>query len=196
MFKLKDWISVDSKVLDLGCGDGSLLDVLKREKSVSGLGIEIDAGKIKSCLEKGISVIEQDIDNGLENFGNQTFDFVVMSQSIQALKRPELALEEIVRVGKECIVSIPNFANIKCRLQLFFKGQMPVSNALPHDWFSTPNLHLCSLEDFEELCKKCKISIIERKLSKTNGEESFLMKLFPNLFSEVALYKLIKKSWK
>tara|TARA_B100000886_G_scaffold204466_1_gene141201 strand:+ start:410 stop:994 length:585 start_codon:yes stop_codon:yes gene_type:complete len=194
MFKLKDWISEDSKVLDLGCGDGSLLDDLKKEKSVSGLGIEIDAGKIKSCLEKGISVIEQDIDNGLENFGNQTFDFVVMSQSIQALKRPELALEEIVRVGKECIVSIPNFANIKCRLQLFFKGQMPVSNALPHDWFSTPNLHLCSLEDFEELCKKCKISIIERKLSKTNGEESFLMKLFPNLFSEVALYKLIKKS--
>ena len=158
------------------------------------LGIEIDAGKIKSCLEKGISVFEQDIDNGLENFGNQTFDFVVMSQSIQALKRPELALEEIVRVGKECIVSIPNFANIKCRLQLFFKGQMPVSNALPHDWFSTPNLHLCSLEDFDELCKKCKISIIERKLSKTNGEESFVMKLFPNLFSEVALYKLIKKS--
>ena len=194
MFKLKDWISEDSKVLDLGCGDGSLLDDLKKEKSVSGLGIEIDAGKIKSCLEKGISVIEQDIDNGLENFGNQTFDFVVMSQSIQALKRPELALEEIVRVGKECIVSIPNFANIKCRLQLFFKGQMPVSNALPHDRFSTPNLHLCSLEDFEELCKKCKISIIERKLSKTNGEESFLMKLFPNLFSEVALYKLIKKS--
>ncbi len=194
MFKLKDWISEDSKVLDLGCGDGSLLDDLKKEKSVSGLGIEIDAGKIKSCLEKGISVIEQDIDIGLENFGNQTFDFVVMSQSIQALKRPELALEEIVRVGKECIVSIPNFANIKCRLQLFFKGQMPVSNALPHDWFSTPNLHLCSLEDFEELCKKCKILIIERKLSKTNGEESFLMKLFPNLFSEVALYKLIKKS--
>ena len=194
MFKLKEWISEDTKVLDLGCGDGSLLDDLKKDKSVSGLGIEIDAGKIKSCLEKGISVIEQDIDNGLENFGNQTFDFVVMSQSIQALKRPELALEEIVRVGKECIVSIPNFANIKCRLQLFFKGQMPVSNALPHDWFSTPNLHLCSLEDFEELCKKCKISIIERKLSKTNGEESFLMKLFPNLFSEVALYKLIKKS--
>ena len=194
MFKLKDWISEDSKVLDLGCGDGSLLDDLKKDKSVSGLGIEIDAGKIKSCLEKGISVIEQDIDNGLENFGNQTFDFVVMSQSIQALKRPELALEEIVRVGKECIVSIPNFANIKCRMQLFFRGQMPVSNALPHDWFSTPNLHLCSLEDFEELCKKCKISIIERKLSKTNGEESFLMKLFPNLFSEVALYKLIKKS--
>ena len=137
MFKINDWISRDSKVLDLGCGDGSLLNDLRKEKSASGLGIEIDAEKIKSCLKKGISVIEQDIDSGLENFGNQSFDYVVMSQSIQALKKPEVALEEIVRIGKECIVSIPNFANIKCRLQLFFKGQMPVSSALPHDWYST-----------------------------------------------------------
>jgi len=194
MFKINDWISQDSKVLDLGCGDGSLLNDLRKEKSASGLGIEIDAEKIKSCLKKGISVIEQDIDSGLENFGNQSFDFVVMSQSIQALKKPEVALEGIVRIGKECIVSIPNFANIKCRLQLFFKGQMPVSNALPHDWYSTPNLHLCSLEDFEELCKKSNIKIVERKLSKINGEESILMKLLPNLFSEVALYKLVKEN--
>ena len=194
MFKINDWISRDSKVLDLGCGDGSLLNDLKKEKSASGLGIEIDAEKIKSCLKKGISVIEQDIDSGLENFGNQSFDYVVMSQSIQALKKPEVALEEIVRIGKECIVSIPNFANIKCRLQLFFKGQMPVSSALPHDWYSTPNLHLCSLEDFEELCKISNIKIVERKLSKINGEESVLMKLLPNLFSEVALYKLVKEN--
>jgi len=194
MFKINDWISRDSKVLDLGCGDGSLLNDLRKEKSASGLGIEIDAEKIKSCLKKGISVIEQDIDSGLENFGNQSFDYVVMSQSIQALKKPEVALEEIVRIGKECIVSIPNFANIKCRLQLFFKGQMPVSSALPHDWYSTPNLHLCSLEDFEKLCKKSNIKIVERKLSKINGEESILMKLLPNLFSEVALYKLVKEN--
>ena len=194
MFKINDWISRDSKVLDLGCGDGSLLNDLRKEKSASGLGIEIDAEKIKSCLKKGISVIEQDIDSGLENFGNQSFDYVVMSQSIQALKKPEVALEEIVRIGKECIVSIPNFANIKCRLQLFFKGQMPVSSALPYDWYSTPNLHLCSLEDFEELCKKSKIKIVERKLSKINGEENILMKLLPNLFSEVALYKLVKEN--
>ena len=194
MFKINDWISRDSKVLDLGCGDGSLLNDLRKEKSASGLGIEIDAEKIKSCLKKGISVIEQDIDSGLENFGNQSFDYVVMSQSIQALKKPEVALEEIVRIGKECIVSIPNFANIKCRLQLFFKGQMPVSSALPYDWYSTPNLHLCSLEDLEELCKKSNIKIVERKLSKINGEESILMKLLPNLFSEVALYKLVKEN--
>ena len=194
MFKINDWISRDSKVLDLGCGDGSLLNDLRKEKSTSGLGIEIDSEKIKTCLKKGISVIEQDIDSGLENFGNQSFDYVVMSQSIQALKKPEVALEEIVRIGKECIVSIPNFANIKCRLQLFFKGQMPVSSALPHDWYSTPNLHLCSLEDFEELCKISNIKIVERKLSKINGEESVLMKLLPNLFSEVALYKLVKEN--
>ena len=194
MFKINDWISRDSKVLDLGCGDGSLLNDLRKEKSASGLGIEIDAEKIKSCLKKGISVIEQDIDSGLENFGNQSFDYVVMSQSIQALKKPEVALEEIVRIGKECIVSIPNFANIRCRLQLFFKGQMPVSSALPHDWYSTPNLHLCSLEDFEKLCNKSNIKIVERKLSKINGEESILMKLLPNLFSEVALYKLVKEN--
>ena len=100
MFKINDWISRDSKVLDLGCGDGSLLNDLRKEKSASGLGIEIDAEKIKSCLKKGISVIEQDIDSGLENFGNQSFDYVVMSQSIQALKKPEVALEEIVRIGK------------------------------------------------------------------------------------------------
>ena len=194
MFKINDWISPDSKVLDLGCGDGSLLNDLRKEKSASGLGIEIDAEKIKSCLKKGISVIEQDIDSGLENFGNQSFDYVVMSQSIQALKKPELALEEIVRIGKESIVSIPNFANIKCRLQLFFKGQMPISSALPHDWYSTPNLHLCSLEDFEELCQKSNIKIVERKISNINGEDSILMKLFPNLFSEVALYKLVKEN--
>ena len=194
MFKINDWISRDSKVLDLGCGDGSLLNYLRKEKSASGLGIEIDAEKIKSCLKKGISVVEQDIDSGLENFGDQSFDYVVMSQSIQALKKPEVALEEIVRIGKECIVSIPNFANIKCRLQLFFKGQMPVSSALPHDWYSTPNLHLCSLEDFVKLCKKSNIKIVERKLSKINGEDSILMKLLPNLFSEAALYKLVKEN--
>ena len=194
MFEIKDWISKNSKVLDLGCGDGSLIDSLIKEKSSSGLGIEIDNEKINKCLEKGISVIQQDIDNGLENFNSLSFDYVVMSQSIQALKKPDVALEEIVRIGKESIVSIPNFANIKCRVQLLLTGQMPISSALPHDWYSTPNLHLCSLEDFEELCKKLEITIIERRLSKINGEETFLMKAFPNLFSEVALYRLVKEN--
>lgn len=187
---LNAWIPKNSEVLDLGCGDGSLLASLKNKLNVSGYGVDISEKKIQLSLSKGLNVIEQDIDEGLDNFKDASFDIVIMSQSIQALKKPENALKEIVRIGKECIVSIPNFANLKCRVQLALTGKMPVSNALPYDWYSTPNLHLCSLKDFESLCKKLNIRVIERKLSDSNGKSSFLMKTFPNLFTEVALYKL------
>jgi methionine biosynthesis protein MetW len=187
---LNAWIPKNSEVLDLGCGDGSLLASLKNKLNVSGYGVDISEKKIQLSLSRGLNVIEQDIDEGLDNFKDASFDIVIMSQSIQALKKPENALKEIVRIGKECIVSIPNFANLKCRTQLALTGKMPVSNALPYDWYSTPNLHLCSLKDFESLCKKLNIRVIERKLSDSNGRSSFLMKTFPNLFTEVALYKL------
>ena len=187
---LNAWIPKNSEVLDLGCGDGSLLASLKNKLNVSGYGVDISEKKIQLSLSKGLNVIEQDIDEGLDNFKDASFDIVIMSQSIQALKKPENALKEIVRIGKECIVSIPNFANLKCRVQLALTGKMPVSNALPYDWYSTPNLHLCSLKDFESLCKKLNIRVIERKLSDSKGRSSFLMKTFPNLFTEVALYKL------
>lgn len=187
---LNAWIPKNSEVLDLGCGDGSLLASLKNKLNVSGYGVDISEKKIQLSLSKGLNVIEQDIDEGLDNFKDASFDIVIMSQSIQALKKPENALKEIVRIGKECIVSIPNFANLKCRVQLALTGKMPVSNALPYDWYSTPNLHLCSLKDFESLCKKLNIRVIDRKLSDSNGRSSFLMKIFPNLFTEVALYKL------
>ena len=187
---LNAWIPKNSEVLDLGCGDGSLIASLKNKLNVSGYGVDISEKKIQLSLSKGLNVIEQDIDEGLDNFKDASFDIVIMSQSIQALKKPENALKEIVRIGKECIVSIPNFANLKCRVQLALTGKMPVSNALPYDWYSTPNLHLCSLKDFESLCKKLNIRVIERKLSDSNGRSSFLMKTFPNLFTEVALYKL------
>lgn len=190
---LNAWIPKNSEVLDLGCGDGSLLASLKNKLNVSGYGVDISEKKIQLSLSKGLNVIEQDIDEGLDNFKDASFDIVIMSQSIQALKKPENALKEIVRIGKECIVSIPNFANLKCRVQLALTGKMPVSNALPYDWYSTPNLHLCSLKDFESLCKKLNIRVIERKLSDSNGRSSFLMKTFPNLFTEVALYKLKQK---
>ena len=187
---LNAWIPKNSEVLDLGCGDGSLLASLKNKLNVSGYGVDISEKKIQLSLSKGLNVIEQDIDEGLDNFKDASFDIVIMSQSIQALKKPENALKEIVRIGKECIVSIPNFANLKWRAQLALTGKMPVSNALPYDWYSTPNLHLCSLRDFESLCKKLNIRVIDRKLSDSNGRSSFLMKIFPNLFTEVALYKL------
>ena len=186
--------SKNSHILDLGCGDGSMLLELKKELNINGLGVDISEKNIQLSLSKGLNVIEQDIDQGLSNFGDQSFDLVLMSQSIQALKRPDLALSEIIRIGKECIVSIPNFANFKCRLQLFLTGKMPVSSALPHSWYSTPNLHLCSLKDFESLCEGSNIKISEKKLIKASGENTFLSNFFPNLFAEIAIYKLEKKS--
>ena len=190
---LKSWIPKNSEVLDLGCGDGSLLASLKNDLDISGYGVDISEKNIELSLGKGLNVIEQDIDAGLDNFMNSSFDVVIMSQSIQALKKPENALKEIVRIGSECIVSIPNFANLKCRIQLALTGKMPVSKALPHEWYSTPNLHLCSLKDFESLCEKLNIQVIERKLIRNDGKHSIFMKLFPNLFTEVALYKLKQK---
>ncbi|RZO98638.1 MAG: methionine biosynthesis protein MetW [Gammaproteobacteria bacterium] len=190
---LKSWIPKNSEVLDLGCGDGSLLASLKDDLDISGYGVDISEKNIELSLSKGLNVIEQDIDAGLDNFMNSSFDIVIMSQSIQALKKPENALKEIVRIGSECIVSIPNFANLKCRIQLALTGKMPVSKALPHEWYSTPNLHLCSLKDFESLCEKLNIQVIERKLIRNDGKHSIFMKFFPNLFTEVALYKLKQK---
>ena len=190
MFKINDWISQDSKVLDLGCGDGSLLNDLRKEKSASRIGIEIDAEKIKSCLKKGISVIEQDIDSGLENFGNQSFDYVVMSQSIQALKKPEVALEEIVRIGKECIVSIPNFGYWKVRTKLLFFGKMPVTKTLPNTWYNTPNLHMCTIKDLFNFCDEKKI-IIKKVVGVNENKTSLIRKSnleIKNLFSKVGIF--------
>ena len=184
------FINTNDRVLDLGCGDGSLLAFLKENNQVKGLGLEIDHQKIQKCLQKDVSVIDQDIDSGLSNFQDQSFDAVIMSQSIQALRKPEVALEEIIRIGKEAIISIPNFANWRCRLQLIFGGTMPVSSALPHDWYSTPNIHLCSLKDFEKLCVDHGADILDRQLLSFDGEEKSFMKVAPNLLTEIALYRV------
>ena len=184
------FINTNDRVLDLGCGDGSLLAFLKENNQVKGLGLEIDHQKIQKCLQKDVSVIDQNIDSGLSNFQDQSFDAVIMSQSIQALRKPEVALEEIIRIGKEAIISIPNFANWRCRLQLIFGGTMPVSSALPHDWYSTPNIHLCSLKDFEKLCVDHGADILDRQLLSFDGEKQSFMKVAPNLLTEIALYRV------
>ena len=185
-----NFIQPEARVLDLGCGDGSLLAFLRKNNQVRGLGLEIDHQKIQDCLQKDVNVIDQDIDSGLSNFQDQSFDAVIMSQSIQALKKPEVALEEITRIGKEAIISIPNFANWRCRLQLICGGTMPVSSALPHDWYSTPNIHLCSLKDFERLCVAHEAEILERRLLSFDGQEQTFMKAAPNLLTEIALYRV------
>ena len=124
---LKQWIQPQARVLDLGCGDGALLDDLVNEKNISGLGIEIDADNITGCIGKGLSVIEQDIDNGLSNFSDNSFDTVLLTQTLQAVRRPDFVLEEMLRVGKECIITFPNFGHWRCRLKLAASGKMPVS---------------------------------------------------------------------
>ena len=148
---IQDWIPQGSRVLDLGCGDGELLSWLREHKQVSGYGLEIDADNIAQCLLKGINVIEQDLDKGLGNFASNSFDVVVMTQALQAVQYPDKLLEEMLRVGRQCIITFPNFGHWHCRWYLTTKGRMPVSDFLPYTWFNTPNIHFCTFEDFEKL---------------------------------------------
>ena len=146
---IQSFVEERSRVLDLGCGDGRLLKALIQNKSASGLGVEIDHQKFNSCLSKGISVIDQNLNDGLANFQDNSFDVVIMSQTLQALSRPDLVLEEMLRVGRESIIAFPNFGHWRPRLHLISKGRMPVSELMPYEWYDTPNIHFCTVNDFE-----------------------------------------------
>ena len=186
------WVEVRSKVLDLGCGNGNILSELQKTKDVIGLGVEIEEKNIEECLLQNINVIEQNIDDGLINFSNDSFDVVILSQTIQVLKNPNTALEEITRIGKTCIVTIPNFGHWRSRLSLLFNGRMPVTSPLPESWHATPNIHLCTLKDFEMLCSELLISIEERVTVNSNSESKWYLDIWPNLFSASAIYKISK----
>ena len=183
------WIKKSARVLDLGCGDGALLSNLQTNKDVSGYGIEIDENNIVKCIEKGVNVIQTDLDAGLSQFDNKIFDYVIMTQTLQAIYYPEKLLTEMTRVGNEAIVTFPNMAHWRCRLQLALGGHMPKSKTLPYEWYNTPNIHLCSLDDFEDLCIKKNIKIIERATVDRAHQFSFGMNIFPNLLGEVAIYR-------
>ena len=189
---IKQWVERDSEVLDLGCGDGEILKILSNDSGATVLGVEINQEDINACIKSGLNVIEQDIDQGLENFGDQSFDVVIMSQTIQVLREPKKALMEVTRIGKESIVTIPNFGHISTRLNLLFSGKMPVTGSLPKDWYETDNIHLCTIKDFEILCDESSININERRFFNSTGNESILAKISPNLFAATALYKISK----
>lgn len=186
---VKSWIKPDSSVLDLGCGDGSLLAELAATKNCSGYGLEIDHEKITACIHKRINVIEQDLDVGLKNFETRSMDVVVMSQTLQAVNYPELVLDEMLRVGRECIVSFPNFGHWRCRLHLALQGRMPVSKLLHYQWYNTPNIHLCTIKDFQKLCAEKNIRIINRTVVSNNLVDQILQKP-ANFFGETAIYHL------
>ena len=189
---IEKWIEVRSKVLDLGCGNGNILSELQKTKDVIGLGVEIEEKNIEECLLQNINVIEQNIDDGLINFSNDSFDVVILSQTIQVLKNPNNALEEITRIGETCIVTIPNFGHWRSRLSLLLNGRMPVTSPLPESWYATPNIHLCTLKDFEMLCSELLITIQERVTVNSNNENKWYLNIWPNLFSASAIYKISK----
>lgn len=191
---IADWIKADTKVLDLGCGDGTLLAYLRNRKDVLGYGLEISPVNIEVCVDKSINVIQADLNDGLKAyFSDNSFDYVIMSQTLQATQQPDLLIEEMLRVGAEGIVTFPNMAHWRARMQLGLEGIMPVTKSLPNQWFNTPNVHLCTLSDFEVLCKKHDIQILQRTVvDYSHRQGNWLMKLFPNLFGEIAIYRFCR----
>lgn len=178
------WIPRGASVLDLGCGDGSLLCYLKETRGVRGYGVEISDMDIVSCIANGVNVIQNDLESGLSDFETDAFDFVILSQTLQATRHTEALIQEMLRVGREGIVSFPNFGYWKSRLNVLL-GNMPVSRELPYQWYDTPNVHLCTLKDFESFCQTYCVSITARSVI-TGGQE---VGLLPNLFGSTAAYR-------
>jgi methionine biosynthesis protein MetW len=178
------WIPQGSSVLDLGCGDGSLLRYLRETRGVRGYGVEISDANIAACIANSVNVIQNDLDSGLADFESDSFDYVILSQTLQATRHTEALLKEIVRVGREGIVSFPNFGYWKNRLQVLL-GNMPVSKELPYQWYDTPNVHLCTLYDFEHLCATHQIRILGRHVMAGGSD----VKALPNLLGSTAVYR-------
>ncbi len=187
---ISDWIRPGARVLDLGCGDGALLAYLCAHRQVKGYGLEIDAANLVQCIQSGVNVIHADLDAGLADFGDSSFDYVIMTQTLQAVRRTEALLDEMLRVGRQGIVTFPNFGFWRCRMQIALQGLMPVVKTLPYQWYDTPNIHLFTLRDFEQLCQRKRIDILQRTFLDHAHCPRLGPRLWPNLLGEIALYRL------
>jgi len=179
-FEISKLLKKNSKVLDVGCGDGELMKYITENITENVRGLEISKNNIQKCIAKGLTVIEGDAEKDLRQFPNSSYDFVILSQTLQAFLDPENVINELLRVGKKAIVSIPNFGHWKVRLNLLFKGQMPITENLPNEWYNTPNLHMCTIRDFVNFCNKKKIKIDCPNL------------FYVNLFSELGIFIIEK----
>ena len=182
-------VKTGAMVLDVGCGDGDLLEYLVLKKGVTGSGVEISEEAIYSCVEKGLSVSHGDIDSGLKEYPDGLFDYVIFNQTMQQVHKPKEAISEALRIGKKVIIGFPNFCYITARLQLFFSGHVPVTLSLPYSWYDTPNLHFLSIKDFRRFCPEQGI-IVEKSVFLS---EKRTVKFLPNLFALNAIFQVSKK---
>ena len=178
------WVPQGARVLDLGCGDGSLLRSLWKERTAPGYGVEIDDERVVACMENDVNVLQVDLESGLSLFADASFECVILSQTLQAVHRTEAILREMLRVGREAIVSFPNFGHWNARLQVLL-GRMPVSEALPYEWYETPNVHHCTITDFEDLCRRLDIRIREKLVL----HEGRPVTVLPNVLGSLAVYR-------
>lgn len=187
---ISDLIEKNTRVLDVGCGDGTLMEYLKHNKEIDIRGIEISKDNVQKCLSKGLAVIEGDAEKDLLQFPDSSFDFVILSQTLQAFLSPEIVIKELLRVGKKAIVTIPNFGFWKVRLHLLFKGTMPVTKNLPNEWYNTPNLHVCTIKDFYNFCENREIKL-DKSLALQNEKISSINEFnlnVKNLSAELGIF--------
>ena len=182
---IASWLTFNSKVLDLGCGDGELLHYLQKSLEIRGYGVEKDDANWLKCCEKNVNVLQMDLEAGLSGFENQSFDTVILSQTLQAMHNTEAIVMDMLRVGREVIVTFPNFGYWRNRLQII-AGKMPVSKSLPHQWFDTPNVHLCTINDFDQFCADHNIQVLERLVLTDDKPVTML----PNMLGSLAMYRL------